>query len=104
MKKCINAADATISITYAVKNHWIHSKTKNTFQIFNAVKSVSSLNPINFNKEKHFLFCANLVEKYKGADLAMDGFCKSAMFQNGYKLVYVGNYRDEYKEELLGII
>lgn len=101
MRKCINAADATISITYAVKKHWIHSKTKNAFQIFNAVKSVSSLNPIYFNKDKYFLFCANLVEKYKGADLAMDGFCKSAMFQNGYKLVYVGNYRDEYREELL---
>ena len=31
----------------------------------------------------------------------MDGFCMSKMYQEGYKLIYIGNCRPEFKEELL---
>ena len=102
MRRLINDADATISITKAVQKHWLYSKTKNKFQIFNAVKTSSSLRPICMDKENFFLFCANWVENYKGASLAMEGFCKSQMYQEGYKLIYIGNCRPKFKDELLG--
>lgn len=101
MRKFINDADATISITKAVQKHWLYPKTKNRFQFFDAVKSTSSLRPINKDKEKFYLFCANWVENYKGANWAMEGFCKSKMYQEGYRLIYIGNCRAEFKEELL---
>ena len=101
MRKLINSSDATISITHAVKKHWIYRNTPNDFQIFNAVKSISSLLPVVLNKEKFFLFCANRVENYKGADWAMDGFCKSELYVENYKLIFIGNCRPEFKEELL---
>ena len=101
LRKFINDADATISITKAVQKHWLYPKTKNRFQFFDAVKSASSLRPVNMDKEKFFLFCANWVENYKGANWAMEGFCKSKMYQEGYRLIYIGNCRAEFKEELL---
>ena len=101
MRKFINDADATISITKAVQKHWLYPKTKNKFQFFNAVKSASSLRPINKDKKKNYLFCANWVANYKGASWAMEGFCKSKMYQEGYRLIYIGNCKAEYKEELL---
>lgn len=103
MRMLINSSDATISITNAVKKHWVYKSTKNAFQIFNAVKSFSSLLPVNPNKEKFYLFCANWVEDYKGANWAMEGLCMSKLYQEGYKLVYIGNCRSEYKEHLLDI-
>ena len=99
----INSSDATISITNAVKKHWVYKSTKNAFQIFNAVKNSSSLLPVNPTKEKFFLFCANWVEDYKGANWAMEAFCMSKLYQDGYKLVYIGNCRSEYKDYLLDI-
>ena len=103
MRMLINSSDATISITNAVKKHWVYKTTKNAFQIFNAVKSSSSLLPVNPNKEKFFLFCANWVEDYKGANWAMEAFCMSKLYQDGYKLVYIGNCRSEYKDYLMDI-
>ena len=103
MRMLINSSDATISITNAVKKHWVYKTTKNAFQIFNAVKSSSSLLPVNPTKEKFFLFCANWVEDYKGANWAMEAFCMSKLYQDGYKLVYIGNCRSEYKDYLLDI-
>lgn len=103
MRMLINSSDATISITNAVKKHWVYKSTKNAFQIFNAVKNSSSLLPVNPTKEKFFLFCANWVEDYKGANWAMEAFCMSKLYQDGYKLVYIGNCRSEYKDYLLDI-
>ena len=103
MRMLINSSDATISITNAVKEHWVYKSTKNAFQIFNAVKNSSSLLPVNPTKEKFFLFCANWVEDYKGANWAMEAFCMSKLYQDGYKLVYIGNCRSEYKDYLLDI-
>lgn len=101
MKKLIAMSDATISITKAIQRHWISVKQKNAFQFFDAVKSKSSLRPVNLNKEKYFLFCANWIENYKGASWAIDGFCKSKMYKEGYKLFLIGNCRPEIREELL---
>lgn len=101
LRKLINSADATISITSAVKKHWIYEKTENAFQFFNAVKSISSLKNIYEHKEKYFLFCSTALEDYKGANWAMEAFCKSGLFNDGYKLVYLGNCRHEYKQKLL---
>lgn len=100
MRKVIGMSDATISITKAIQKHWVSAKQKNAYQFFDAVKSVATLRPVNPNKEKFFLFCANWVENYKGASWAMEGFCKSKMYQEGYKLIYIGNCRPEFKEEL----
>lgn len=82
LRKLINSADATISITNAVKKHWIYEKTENAFQYFNAVKSISSLKNIYEHKEKYFLFCSTALEDYKGANWAMEAFCKSGLFNN----------------------
>ena len=102
MRKLIGFSDAIIVITKAVQKHWVDSSNnKRTFQIFDAVKSSSSLHPVDMDKEKFFLFCANRVENFKGANWAMEAFCKSKTFCNGYKLVYIGNCRQEYREELL---
>lgn len=101
LRKLVNSADATISITDAIKRHWIFQKTKNAFQFFNAVKSLSALQPINVNKEKYFLFCATTLENYKGANWAMEAFCQSQLYKEGYKLVYLGSCRLEYKQTLL---
>lgn len=103
MRKLINSSNATISITNAVKKHWVYKKTTNAFQIFNAVKSSSSLLPVNPNKEKFFLFCANWVADYKGANWAMESFCMSKLYQEGYKLLFIGNCHSEYKDYLWDI-
>lgn len=101
LRKCINAADATVSITRAVRQHWVCPQTPHAYQIFNAVKSVKSLLPLISPKERFFLFCANWVSGYKGARWAMDAFCRSRLFEEDYKLVFIGNCAPEYKEELL---
>ena len=103
LRRLIHDADATIPITCAVKKHWTTSRMRNVFQIFDAVKSKKSLLPVDVQKEKYFLFCANWVEDYKGANWAMEAFCMSKLYQDGYKLVYIGNCRSEYKDYLLDI-
>lgn len=101
MRKLIALSAATIAITKAVQEHWIVRKNSRSFQFFDAVKSSSSLLPIKMNKEKYFLFCANWIENFKGASWAMEGFCKSKLYQEGYKLIFIGNCRPALKEELM---
>lgn len=101
LRRLIHDADATIPITCAVKKHWTTSRMRNVFQIFDAVKSKKSLLPVDVQKEKYFLFCANWVSAYKGAMWAMEAFCKSGLGAEGYKLLYVGSYNPVYKEQLV---
>lgn len=103
LRKLIYSADATIPITCAVKRHWTTSHMRNVFQIFDAVKSKKSLLPVYMQKERYFLFCANWVSAYKGAMWAMKAFCESRLSDEEYKLLYIGSYNPDYKEQLIEV-
>lgn len=83
MKKMIKMSDATISITKAVRNHWIDNGVRNAFVAFDAVKSLKTLPTIVEAKEKYFLFCATVINKPKGAFDAMNAFCTSNVIRGG---------------------
>lgn len=102
LRKCINSADATISISKAVQQHWINGQSKNTFQFFNAVKKANNMKPI-IEKEKYFLFCANCLSDFKGANIALEAFCESKLYKQDYKLIFIGDCDHTYKDKLLAI-
>lgn len=101
MRKIINSADATISISGIIRKHWISPLRSNSYQVYNAVKSIDDVKPIVYSKEKFFLFCANRIEAFKGAMWAVEAFGKSNLFDDGYKMIFLGTCSCQLKNKLL---
>lgn len=102
MRRIIKNSDATISITRVIQKHWIGTSLKNAFQVYDAVKPASFISPILL-KEKFFLFCSNCICDNKGAKMAMEAFCKSGLFRQGYRLKYIGSCEPDYKNILMNL-
>lgn len=103
LKKKIYNSDAVIAITQAVYKHWELEKAKNSYYIFNAVRSQKEIECI-FPKEKFFIFCSAYLSDNKGTDFAIEVFGESGLARQGYKLLLIGDCYSNYKKKLNQII
>lgn len=90
LKRQILNADAVIAITKAVYSHFELDNNRNSYCIWDAVRSQNEA-LYDLNKEKYFLFCAADLCKAKGTGFAIKAFGESKLALQGYKLLLVGN-------------
>jgi glycosyltransferase involved in cell wall biosynthesis len=102
LRKLINQADARIAISSAVKNHW-EMLEENTWVINDAVRCMmdTCYYPA---KEPYVLFSSYNLTEEKGSRLAIEAFAKSGIAEKGFRLMLMGNCKDEYKSSLLNTI
>lgn len=95
-------ADATIAISKAVYRRWNMQCHHCSFIIPDAVRSVNDCiySPL---KEKYVLFCSSVLSDNKGANKAVEVFCRSRIYDMGYRLYYAGKYAEEYRLKLESI-
>lgn len=101
-QKELFSADALIAISKHIYEHRRMYLHKNAHIIPDAVRPISEI-CYDSNKEKYILFCAAGLNDSKGADEACEIFCRSRLYEKGYQLYYIGNYKMEYKEKLENI-
>lgn len=103
LRNHINNADARISISKVVKEHWKLSD-KNTYIIPNAVRSEKDISYIP-SKDKYFLTCSAALSETKGSSFAIKAFAKSGLANKGYKLKMIGLIEtEEYKKHIQRLI
>ena len=95
----IYSTDYVISITKAIYDHWHLEKCRNSIILFNAVRSIHEAMYVE-SKEKYFLFCSTSLNDNKGADFAVELFCKSNLYKKGYRLKLIGKCDSEYQKKL----
>lgn len=100
--KKIYDSDLVIAITKDVYKHWSLQESRKAKVLFNAVRSISDID-VNTNKEKCLLFCSATLSDNKGADFAMELFCKSNLSSEGYRLKMIGVCDDNYLRKLKSI-
>lgn len=93
LKALINLADARIVISHQVLSHWGVRK-KNTWIIPCAVARVSE-SCYYQEKNPYVLFCSYHLTRAKGAFIAIRAYGESGLYNDGIRLVYVGNCSDE---------
>ena len=99
LKKQIYNSDYVIAITKAIYEHWHLENCRNSVVLFNAVRSIHDVQCIE-SKDKFFLFCSTSLSDNKGADFAVELFCKSDLYKEGYRLKLIGRYDLKYKQKL----
>jgi glycosyltransferase involved in cell wall biosynthesis len=95
----LNKSDYVIAITRSIFEHWKLSQNTNSEVLFDAVRSENDIT-INEIKRKTILFCAANLSDLKGANVAVEIFCKSRLFEDGYRLQMIGNCSDSYNQKL----
>ena len=102
LRNLINQADARIAISSAIKNHW-EMPAENTWVINDAVRCMmdACYYPV---KEHYVLFSSYNLTEEKGTRLAIEAFAKSGIAEKGFRLMLMGNCKDEYKSSLLNSI
>ena len=95
----INHANARIAISKYVKNHW-KMTSNNTFLIYDAVCHKCEAMHL-FQKDKFILFVSYNITEPKGSRKAICAFGKSRLFEKGFRLVMLGNCKDEYRWSLM---
>ena len=93
----------SIAITEPIAKHWAIFKLPNSMILGDAVRKNTDCCML-WPKDKYFLFCGHIC-KEKGADIAVKAFVTFVRKtqQNGYKLIFIGEVDDTYKEALLKI-
>ncbi|MBR5717343.1 MAG: glycosyltransferase family 4 protein [Bacteroidales bacterium] len=98
LRKLVNDADATISITQAVHDHFIIDSNDARHHVVNdAVRSLASV--CHSTKQPYFVFCGKVIPE-KGAEHALDIFQQFNLKHPGYRLVYVGRVDESYQQLL----
>lgn len=97
--KIIKKSSATICITKAIQKHFGLENSKNSYQIFNAVRSKKDACFIT-DKDKYFLVCGNL-SNAKGCEIAIQAFAIFNRKRSGFRLKFVGSITPIYRNELL---
>lgn len=95
----INGADARIAISSYVRDRWM-MKDQDTYLIHDAICAKEDAVYLS-SKEKYVLFLSYNLTEEKGSRIAIEAFGKSKLFEDGYKLVLMGNCEDEYKSSLM---
>lgn len=94
----IKKSDYVISITQSIFDHWKVSDLNNSSKvIWNAVRSLDQIVPLQDEKEKYILFCAARVTANKGIFDALEIFRMSNLPSLGYILKVAGNVEDSVK-------
>lgn len=89
----IQMSTVVIAISDAIYKHWNLQTHQHAYVLRNAVRSKKELY-VSGKKDKIILFCSSKLTKSKGADVALDIFIKSGLYQKGYSLVYIGHVFD----------
>ena len=97
----IRNSAASICITKAIQKHFGLENNKNSYQLFNAVRSEKDI-CYQPEKDKYFLLCGNL-GKAKGCDLAIKAFSLFCSKHNDYRLKMVGSISPDNKNSLLNL-
>ena len=100
LRKLINQADARIAISSAIKKHW-EMPEMNTWVINNAVRKKADAYYCPC-KEHYLLFSSYYLTEGKGTRVAIEAFAKSGIAEKGFRLVLMGNCKDEFKTSLQG--
>ena len=95
----INHANARIAISTYVKNHW-KMVSNNTFLIYDAVCYKCEVLCI-LPKDKYVLFASYNITEPNGSRKAISAFGRSLLFDKGFRLVMLGNCKDEYRLSLM---
>lgn len=95
----INGADARIAISSYVRDHW-KMKRQGTYLIHDAVCAKEDAVYLS-EKEKYVLFASYNLTEAKGSRIAIEAFGMSRLAEDGYKLVLMGNCKDDYKSSLM---
>lgn len=95
----INGADARIAISSYVRDHW-KMKEQDTYLIHDAVCAKEDAVYLP-EKEKYVLFTSYNLSEAKGSRIAIEAFGKSRLSENGFRLVLMGNCKDDYKVSLM---
>lgn len=96
--RMINQADARIAISEYVRSHWQMVKG-NTFLIHDAVCAKDDA-VCTLPKDKYVLFVSYFLSEAKGSRIAVKAFGLSRLFEEGFKLVLMGNCSTDYQMSL----
>lgn len=99
LKKRFMLSDGIITITSPIARHWDIKEDNLHTSIWDAVCSKNDAILSN-SKLKQFVVCSRYLSDFKGCDFAVEAFGKSKLYQNGYRLVFIGEYSESYKEKL----
>ncbi len=95
-RKKVAEADAVISITDAVSQHFGMNGKPNGHVLWDAVKSINEVEQVSAKgKGKYFFFCSAILCESKGVSFAIEAFAKSGLAIKGYKLVLAGETIDD---------
>ena len=100
LRKLVNQADARIAISSAIKKHW-EMPEKNTWVINNAVRKQADACYCSC-KDPCVLFSSYNLTEEKGTRIAIEAFAKSGVAEKGFRLVLMGNCKEEFKTSLQG--
>ncbi len=99
LRKLINQADARIAISSAIMHHWGMRK-ENTWIINDAVRK--RMDACYFpDKDSYVLFSSYNLTEEKGTRNAIEAFAMSGVAQRSFRLVLMGNCKDEYRVSLM---
>ena len=99
LKYFINDSHAIIAITEAIRKHFVTEQGQDFSHVVNdAVCSLSDLSQTP--KEPYLLFCGRVIPQ-KGADMALQIFAQVHATHPAFKLKYLGNVTEAYRDELL---
>lgn len=98
LKRLVNNADARIAISTAIKKH-MEMKDDNTFVINDAIRDRNDSVFIS-KKDKYFLFLSYGLTEAKGALIAIEAFCRSGLYSEGYRLKMVGHCEPSMKKKI----
>ena len=96
------SADALIAISKPVYDRWGMQEKPSAIVLADAVRSASEI-VFDPCKDKYVLFCAAVLGDAKGADQAVEIFCKSGLAAQGYRLRFAGNCSPGYRRKLEAI-
>lgn len=96
--RMINGADARVAISSYVREHW-KMKEEGTYLIHDAICAAKDAVYLP-SKEKYILLASYNLTEAKGTRLAIQAFGKSRLSEEGYRLVLMGNCREDYKSFL----
>lgn len=101
--KLINESDAIIAISKAVYNHFNLSTHKNSYIIWNGVRSISSC-IFNRKKKDFILYCSSTVYYSKGLHDLLEAYANSELPKKQIYLYVLGSMDKEYDQVIQKII
>ena len=101
LQRLVRKSDWIIPISSAIAKHWNLPQYKTTI----IPNPICSKNDVIYNpvKEKYILYSSYLLTDKKGARYAVEAFCRSKLYNEGYQLKLMGNCSNDYRQILIDV-